>query len=61
THNRLVVGSNPTGATRHRKGWREIAGPFAFFGDMPGILQRGIHSYLWLFYELLKLSVFGRL
>ncbi|MEB2724194.1 hypothetical protein VC180_17625 [Citrobacter braakii] len=51
THNRLVAGSSPAGATKHSKGWRVIVGPFVFSGDMPGIFQKGNHGDLWLFYD----------
>ena len=30
THNRLVAGSSPAGATRYSNGWREISSPCAF-------------------------------
>lgn len=51
THNRLVAGSSPAGATKYSKGWREIFGPFAFFGDTSGILSNGSHSDSWLIYD----------
>ena len=37
THNRLVAGSSPAGATRYSKGWREISGPFVFIGGTRGV------------------------
>lgn len=45
THNRLVAGSSPAGATRHSKGWREIFGPFAFSGICRGYLLQLLECF----------------
>lgn len=45
THNRLVAGSSPAGATRYSKGWREISGPFAFLGGPMGVPSIGMARY----------------
>ncbi|MFB4869198.1 hypothetical protein ACE3K7_19945 [Enterobacter chengduensis] len=51
THNRLVAGSSPAGATRHRKGRRGVTHQPDFSGDMPGIFQKINYSDSWLIYD----------